>query len=234
MKLLKRISELVSANINHLLDQAEDPEVMVKQIIRDMEANIIKLRSETVRAVARQKQLEKQLHASGELAKDLEKKAKRAFDNNEQDLARSLVEKKIDTQNRHNYLQKECKETAKSVKQLKSDLEKLEDQVQEARRKKEELIRRKRAADAKLRSQRSVSQAKDALSATESMLNLSESQQSLESYEETISALEAEVEASDELLNTHDKNEEPFKEQARKEAVEKELERLKKSRTGGK
>ena len=37
MKIFKRVTELVKANINHLLDQAEDPEVMVKQIIRDME-----------------------------------------------------------------------------------------------------------------------------------------------------------------------------------------------------
>jgi phage shock protein A len=234
MKLLKRISELVSANINHLLDQAEDPEVMVKQIIRDMEANIIKLRSETVRAVGRQKQLEKQVHASSELTKDLEKKAKLAIDKNDQDLAKSLVEKKLATESRHNHLQAECEEAAKTVEQLKSDLEKLEDQVQEARRKKEELIRRKRAADAKLGSQHSVNKGKEALGATETMLNFSESQESLESYEEAISALEAEVEASDELLESDGNSGEQFEEQARKEAVEKELERLKKSRKGGK
>ena len=67
MSVFGRISKLISANINSLLDQAEDPELMVKQLIRDMEESIIELRRETVRAVARQKQLEKQIQAAGDL-----------------------------------------------------------------------------------------------------------------------------------------------------------------------
>ncbi|MCA9436937.1 MAG: PspA/IM30 family protein, partial [Candidatus Omnitrophica bacterium] len=61
MNLIERISRLISANINHLLDQAEDPELMVKQMIRDMEGSIVELRRETVRGVARVKQIEKQI-----------------------------------------------------------------------------------------------------------------------------------------------------------------------------
>jgi phage shock protein A len=74
MNLLERISNLITANINYLLDKAEDPEVMVKQLIRDMEGSIIELRRETVRAVAREKQIQKQIKASVDLIEELEGK----------------------------------------------------------------------------------------------------------------------------------------------------------------
>ena len=234
MKLFKRITEVLTANINHLLDEAENPEVMVKQIIRDMETSIIKLRSETVRAIARQKQLEKQIHAAGQLAKDLEIKAKLALDKDDQDLARTVVEKKLSSESRRDHLQEELKSAVGTVAQLKSDLATLEDRVQEARRKKEDLVRRKRAADAKLRSQSSVNKAKEAMgAAAQSIFNFNDSQKNLESYEEAISQLESEAEAADEFLGSDEINEQELEKQARNEAVAKELERLKKSGKNG-
>ena len=67
------------------------------QLIRDMEGSIIELRRETVRAVAREKQLQKQIAASKELVEDLEEKAKLALVKGEEDLAREVLAKKIHT-----------------------------------------------------------------------------------------------------------------------------------------
>ncbi|MFQ5822602.1 MAG: PspA/IM30 family protein [bacterium] len=230
MNLLKRISELITANINHLLDQAEEPEVMVKQIIRDMEESIIELRKETVRALAHQKQVEKQIQAATDLAKDLEEKAKLALNKNEEELARKIITKKLDNEERRVNLKPELQSAAETVEQLKSDLAKLEDQVQEARRKKEELIRRKRAAKAKLSTQKSISIATEALGTTaKSILNFNESQKNLESYEEAILKLESEAEAANELLNMDLQNERELEKHEKAKTVEKELERLKKA-----
>ena len=63
MKLLERASKLLKANINHMLDAAEDPEVMIKDLIREMDESVAELRRETVNAVARQKQLENKVQA---------------------------------------------------------------------------------------------------------------------------------------------------------------------------
>ncbi|MFQ5771141.1 MAG: PspA/IM30 family protein [bacterium] len=230
MKLLKRISELIAANINHLLDQAENPEVMIKQIIRDMEESIIELRRETVRAIARQKHLEKQILAAEGLAKELQEKATLALNNKDEELAKRLVAKKLDNEKKRERLQSELQEAKASVDEIKSDLTKLEDQVQEARRKKEELIRRKRTADAKLQIQKTKGKVSEALdTATRTIFNFNESQKNLAAYEEAISKLESEAEAADELSKFNTQKESELDKQKKDQAIAKELEKLKKA-----
>jgi PspA/IM30 family. len=57
--LFKRINDVISANINDLIDRVEDPERMIKQIIREMEDNISKAKEGVVLAITSEKQLTK-------------------------------------------------------------------------------------------------------------------------------------------------------------------------------
>ncbi len=59
--IFKRINDVLSANINDLIDRVEDPERMVKQIIREMEDNILRAREGVVDAIASEKKLQKEL-----------------------------------------------------------------------------------------------------------------------------------------------------------------------------
>ncbi|NLT65468.1 MAG: hypothetical protein GXX84_02555, partial [Acidobacteria bacterium] len=124
MKILARMSRLISANINHLLDQAEDPEVMVKEIIRNMEESIIELRRETVKAVASQKQLQKQIQTARELIADLEEKARLVLKKNDEELARRVLAKKLHTEKTVGTLEVELKSATEIANQLKNDLAK--------------------------------------------------------------------------------------------------------------
>ena len=63
--LFKRISDVISANLNDLIDRVEDPERMIKQIIREMEENISKAKEGVIEAIASEKQLQKDLERSG-------------------------------------------------------------------------------------------------------------------------------------------------------------------------
>jgi phage shock protein A len=228
MKILERISKLVEANINHLLDQAEDPEVMVKQLIRDMEESIIEMRRETVRAVAREKQLQKQIQASIELARELEEKAKLALQKNDEALARQILARKLHTEKGRDTLEKELQSAAELANQLRADLPRLEDQVQLARRKKEELIRRKRAAEAQLRTQEAARRSAEALNAAVSSISdIATSGRSMQAYEDAIMQIESEAEATREVLNQDIQKELDLQKLAEENAVEEELARLK-------
>lgn len=230
MSLLKRISQLITANINSLLDQAEDPEVMVKQIIRDMEESIIELRRETVRAVAREKQLEKQIIAAEDLAKDLGSKAKVVLEQENETLAKQMLTKKLDTESRKEILEKELEAAKAAAAELKQDLLKLEDQVQIARRKKEELIRRKRAAESKLQTQNIRRKSIEAIqSIAASIASFDDSAKNLETYEDAIRQLEAEAEATQEILELEKKDEIDLDKMEKEKRVEDELAKLKKS-----
>jgi phage shock protein A len=228
MTVFKRISRLITANINHLLDQAEDPELMVKELIRDMEESIVELRRETVRAVTRQRQLEKQIEAAAELIGDLQSKAALALGERREDLARRALARKLQTERTRESLERELEGMSRLAGQLKNDLARLEDQAQAARRKKDELIRRRRAAESELRGAEAAKRSSMAVDAAAgSMARMVEAGSALETYEEEISHLEARAEAEREVLDDAIERELDLQKLAEDSAVEEELERLK-------
>ena len=232
MKILARMSRLITANINHLLDQAEDPEVMVKEIIRNMEESIIELRRETVRAVASQKQLQKQIQTAGELIADLDEKARLALKKNDEDLARRVLAKRLHTEKTKATLETELKSATETADQLKSDLVKLEDQVQVARRKKDELIRRKQAAEAQIRTHEAARKSADVIAAASGTIS-EYSSGGLGEYEDAILRIEAEAEAVREVLRTQIETELDLQKLAEDNMIEEELQRLKLLDKGG-
>lgn len=233
MNIFQRISKLVTANINHILDQAEDPEMMVKQLIRDMEESIIELRRETVKAIARQKQLEKQIEMTKNRTKELESKASLALENNDEAFAREILAKKLEVQESLATMQEELKISNRTADQMKSDLTKLEDQVQLARRKKEELIRRKRSAEAQLYTRQAMQKSNDALNTiTGADSAIDDHTSAIESYKDKVMQLEAEAEASEELVQLHQNKEADLDKLVKDKAIEDELAKLKKKMQG--
>lgn len=228
MKFLKRISRLVTANLNHLLDQAENPEVMIKQIIRDMEANIIALRRETVRAVARQKHLEKEALATAHQIELCSTKAQAALQEGNEAVARELLQQKVHAERRQTELAKAVKAAQADSDRLKQDLLKLEDQVQEARRKKEELIRRQRAAAMQKRTRSGLRSPLDAFTTAGAFASGENPVKDLEAYEAAIQQLEVEAEAAEEVEKLAQNEETQTEEQELQRRVEAELARLKK------
>jgi len=227
MNVVDRIRKLVTANINHLLDQAEDPEVMVKQMIRDMEESIIELRRETVRAVAREKQIQRQLDAAGALVGDLEEQARLALRTEREDLARTLVAKKLHTERTIGTLQGEVASAAASSSALKLDLGRLEDQVQEARRKRDDLVRRRRLAEAQQRGNEAVRRSGEAVAAARtSLAEIAQSGRALDVYENAVSDLECEAAAERELLEAQLREELDLQRLAEDRAIDGEIARL--------
>lgn len=227
MNLLERISRLVTANINHLLDKAEDPEVMIKQLIRDMEQNIIEMRRETVRAVARQKQLQKQIDAADELLVELEESATIALKKGEETLARRAIGNKLNTAKAKDLMEKELAAATHAAEELKTELSRLEDRVQDARRKKEELIARNRAAAAQLRSQEAIQRSSAALDSMANTFTEFPSFDPMSLMQESVLKAEAEAEAMREVLHQDIQKELDLQRLAEEHAIDEELERLK-------
>ena len=230
MTIFQRISKLVEANVNAMLDKAEDPEMMVRQLIREMEESIIELRRETVKAVGARKHLEKKMAILDRRSEDLETKAALALDNSDENLARKLLEQKIDQSKERRLLTDEHETATYLAEKLKQDLVRLEDQVQIARRQKETLIRRKLAAERKMHSSGTLHKSQSALEAlTGATLGADEHISAIETQKDKILQLEAEAEAMEELMGEKDSPDEKALEKlVQKKAVDDELARLKK------
>src|ERR1700681_4491783 len=93
MGLLERVSTLIRANLNDMIDRAEDPEKMIKQVILDMENQYLQVKTQVAVSIADQHMLEKKLKEYEEAGKDWIRKAELAVDKGEDDLARAALDR---------------------------------------------------------------------------------------------------------------------------------------------
>ncbi len=95
MSLLERVSTLLRANLNDLLDKAEDPEKLSKQIILDMENQLLQVKTQVAIAIADQHRLQKLQKEHEAQQADWRRKATLAVGKGEDDLARAALERSL-------------------------------------------------------------------------------------------------------------------------------------------
>ena len=144
MGLLDRVLDLMTSDIDHLLDRADDPERAIGQLIGDMEESIVDLRRETVTAVARQNRIRKQLFAAEEAASRIECEATMALARGEELRARQVVGREIGILKERDALDRDLTDANQLSARLVAHLIRMEDRAQVARRKRDEIERRRR------------------------------------------------------------------------------------------
>src|SRR3954465_9139653 len=95
MALLERVATLVRANLNDLVDQAEDPEKMIKQVILDMENQLLQVKTQVAIAIADQHVLERKLKENEDSERQWIRRAELAVDKADDPLARAAVERSM-------------------------------------------------------------------------------------------------------------------------------------------
>jgi phage shock protein A len=144
MALLDRVSTLIRANLNDLIDRAEDPGKLIKQVLLDMENQLLQLKTQVAVSIADQHMLEKKQNENEAAAADWLRKAERAVDKQQDDLARAALERHRSCQQLSQNYQEQVDDQAAQVETLKSALRKLEQKLAEAKSKKEMLLARHR------------------------------------------------------------------------------------------
>jgi phage shock protein A len=157
MGILERINTLIKANINELLDKAEDPEKMLNQLIRDMEEGYREAREQVINAMADQKRLEKKYLANLNLAKEWEHKAEVAVQSEDEDLARKALKRAQDYEELSNDLKLALDKQEDSVANLRVQLVALQAKIEEAKQKRGVLVARHRRLEAEEKIRESAS-----------------------------------------------------------------------------
>jgi phage shock protein A len=148
MALLERVSTLVRANLNDLVDKAEDPEKMLKQVILDMENQMLQVKTQVAIAMADHQVLLKKRMENERSAGEWMKKAELAVEKKQEDLARSAIERSIAYRELITGFDDQIADQSIQVENLKLALTKLEMKLAEARAKSELLISQHRRARA--------------------------------------------------------------------------------------
>jgi len=148
MALLDRVATLVRANLNDLLDKAENPEKMLKQVILDMENQFMQVKTQVAIALADLHLLEKKKAENAEKHAEWMRKAELAVDKKDDGLARAALERAMGFQQLGENLDQQIADQEAQVEALKAALKRLEVKLAEAREKVDLLIvqaRRSRA-----------------------------------------------------------------------------------------
>ena len=93
MALLERVATLVRANLNDLIDQAENPETLIKQVILDMQNQFLLVKTQVAIAIADQHVLQQKQQENESKAADWMRRAELAVDKQHDDLARAALER---------------------------------------------------------------------------------------------------------------------------------------------
>jgi phage shock protein A len=146
MALLERVSTLVRANLNDLIDKAENPEKLIKQVILDMENQLLQVKTQVAIALADQHLLEKKQKENEEKISEWNRKAEMAVGKQHDDLARAAIERSLHYQQLTESFQQQVADQKLQVETLKNALNKLTQKLEEARSRSELLISQSRRA----------------------------------------------------------------------------------------
>jgi len=162
MSIFTRFRDIVSSNINAMLDRAEDPEKMIKLMIREMEDTLVEIKASCAGVMAEQKKAERQQDEIDSRVSFWTEKAGLAAQKGRDDLAReALLEKRRYTDRRED-LEAEISELKLLIEQYQEDIKQLEGKLKLARNKQRMLVqrhihaRRKRKAEEEIRRADSV------------------------------------------------------------------------------
>jgi len=144
MGLLERVSTLIRANINDMVDRAEDPEKMIKQVILDMENQYLQVKTQVAVSIADQHMLEKKWRENEDSGKDWMRKAETAVDKSQDDLARAALDRFQTSQRLAQSYREQVDDQRLQVETLKGALVKLEQKLDEAKSKRDLLLARHR------------------------------------------------------------------------------------------
>src|ERR1700675_4406271 len=148
MALLERVSTLVRANLNDLIDKAEEPEKMIKQVILDMHNQLLQVKTQVAIAIADQHLLEKKKLENDDKIQEWMRKAELAVDKKHDDLARAALLRVESYRDLSANFAQQLDDQKAQVENLKSALRNLDQKLAEANAKADLLIAQHRRARA--------------------------------------------------------------------------------------
>jgi phage shock protein A len=203
MALLERVSTLVRANLNDLIDKAEHPEKMIKQVILDMQNQLLQVKTQVAIAIADEHLLQNKQKEYEEKVAEWTRKAELAVDKKQDDLARAALQRVESYRELTEGFAQQVSDQKAQVENLKTALRQLEQKLAEAQAKADLLIAQHRraravgkASDAKLAGGNgSSANAFDRMKrkvAGESALSQAKSEIAADDMEDRLAALEKE------------------------------------------
>ncbi|MGB9723476.1 MAG: PspA/IM30 family protein [Chloroflexia bacterium] len=172
--LLKRIRDLISANLHAMIDQAEDPEKMVNEYLRQLQDQLYEARTTVAAAMADEDKLHRMWTSNQALADEWQAKAEAALRAGKEDLAKQALLRRRAFQQIADSYKAQYEAQDKQVEELQEALGKLEARIAEARTRREIIIAKKHQAETQEAIYRTVRTLGDSTTAFEGLATMEE------------------------------------------------------------
>jgi len=215
MGIFSRFNDIVSSNINAMLEKAENPEKIIRLVIQEMEDTLVEVRTTAARSIADRKTLHRRLDRLRLEAQGWVEKAELAVRRDREDLARAALAEKSALQEIIEQLEVESLEIDSQLEQLNEDIGRLQAKLTEARERKKGLQMRHDTATSRIKTRQSLSDTR-----------IHEVMGRFEHIERKMDELEGQVESFD--LGRERPLQDEFADLAAADTVEQELAELKK------
>jgi phage shock protein A len=223
MGIFARVSDIITSNINARLDRAENPEWMIAQIIREMEEGLASAKRYAATAIAAERRIGRELEQNRLQGEHWKSKAKQALAAEREDLARRALARKMEHEDLVRSLENQHEQALQTCQNIRTSLHALEARLAEARRKQRTLLARHRAALARVELHRFAGAGFPAFSGSHAKFDRLENQ---------IIDFEDELAALGDLHNIQNGLEADFADLERHNAIEEELQEMKREKSG--
>lgn len=186
MGIFSRFTEIVNANINALLDKAENPERMVRLIVQEIEETLVEVRTRSARVIADKKTLMRRSAKMTEEAEQWEQKAELAISRGRDDLARAALHERAKMLEKVELVNGDLALLEENLGKLSDDIVQLQKKLTDARVRHRALIMRAQTAHTRLDVQRQLHD-----------VDVDSAMNRFEQFERKMDDLEGEVEAYD-------------------------------------
>jgi len=144
MALLERVSTLLRANVNDLIDKAEDPEKTLRQLLLDMENQLLQVKTQVAIAIADQHLLEKKKKEHEEAAEAWQRKAELAVAKGHDDLARAALDRSLSHSQLASGFAQQIEDQRSEAETMRTNYGKLQQKLKETEARAEILIAQNR------------------------------------------------------------------------------------------
>lgn len=150
MSIFSRMTDIINSNLNALLDKAEDPEKMVRLIIKEMEDALVEVRSTSARAIADRKELLRRQEWLNAEADEWQRKAEVAVGRKRDDLAKRALVERNKAREGAEHLSRELDLVGEALDKLNGDIGALQAKIKDAKARQRALVVRGKAAQTRL------------------------------------------------------------------------------------
>ena len=146
MGILDRLSTILRANINAMLDRAEDPYKVIRMIVQEMEDTLVEVRATAAKAIAERKDLQRRIERCVTESEDWRSKAEFALTRGREDMARGALTARARLNDKLELLREQLVDLEQTLSQTNDDITQREGKLADAKKRERALATRRSSA----------------------------------------------------------------------------------------